>query len=73
MPLGHAHRSADGAREIAEAKLVEVSLVAIPAYEGSGLLAVRNAQSLDDLLAPFANRPDVNLSPMPHIGYRPRN
>jgi hypothetical protein len=27
-------------------------------------MAVRNAQSLDELLAPFANRPTVDLSPI---------
>lgn len=70
LPLGHSHRGPDGAREIAEAKLVEVSLVALPAYEGSGMLAVRNAQDLDALLAPFQNRPAVNLDPLPAFGYR---
>jgi HK97 family phage prohead protease len=70
LPLGHSHRGPDGAREVAEARLVEVSLVAVPAYEGGGMLAVRNAQDLDAILAPFRNRPDVNLDPLPIIGYR---
>lgn len=69
VPLVH-RRGADGAREVAEAKLVEVSLVALPAYESSGLLAVRSAQNLDELLAPFRARPDVNLAPLPPFGYR---
>jgi hypothetical protein len=34
-------RAADGAREIVEAALLEVSLVTIPAYEGAAVLAVR--------------------------------
>jgi uncharacterized protein len=67
-----ANRGRDGVREVAEAKLVEVSAVGLPAYEGAGLLAVREAQNLDELLAPFANRPPVNLAPLPPIGYRPR-
>jgi HK97 family phage prohead protease len=36
-------RAADGAAEIVEAMLVEVSLVAIGAYEGARVLAVRGA------------------------------
>lgn len=63
------HRGADGAREIREAKLVEVSAVGVPAYEGAGILAVREAQDLDAMLAPFRARPDVNLAPIPRIGY----
>jgi Escherichia/Staphylococcus phage prohead protease len=65
-------RGDDGAREIIEAALGEVSMVGLPAYEGAGVLAVRNAQSLDQLLAPFLNRPEVNLDPIPPIGYCPR-
>jgi uncharacterized protein len=56
-------------REIVEARLVEVSMVALPAYAGAAMLAVRNAQNLDDLLAPFRNRPEVNLEPLPAIVY----
>jgi Escherichia/Staphylococcus phage prohead protease len=71
LPIDHA-RTADGVREIREAKLVEVSMIGVPAYEGAGLLAVRGAQDLDAMLAPFRARPDVNLDPIPPIGYRSR-
>ena len=71
LPLDHL-RGDDGAREVVEGKLVEVSTVGIPAYEGSGMLAVRNAQDMDALLAPFLNRPAVDLSPLPPMLYRPR-
>jgi HK97 family phage prohead protease len=70
VPL-NASRGADGVREITEAKLVEVSLVAVPAYDGA-LVAVRNAQDLDELLAPFRARPDVNLDPIAPLAYRRR-
>jgi HK97 family phage prohead protease len=65
-------RGADGALEILEAKLGEVSMVALPAYQGAAMLSVRNAENLSELLAPFANRPTVNLDPIPPILYRPR-
>jgi HK97 family phage prohead protease len=58
-------RGADGALEITEAILREVSLVVVGAYDGARVLAVRSAQSLDDLLAPFRNPPAVDLSPYP--------
>ena len=57
------HRDGDGAREIREAKLLEVSAVGMPAYESAGMLA-RDATNPTDWLAPFLNRPDVNLSPI---------
>jgi len=63
-------RGDDGVKEVREAKLVEVSTVGIPAYEGAALLAVRNAQDLAAVLAPFRNRPAVDLSPIPPIKYR---
>ena len=63
-------RGPDGALEIHEAKLGEVSMVALPAYAGAAMLSVRNAQDLSELLAPFANRPQVNLDPIPPILYR---
>jgi HK97 family phage prohead protease len=55
-------RDGDGVNVIVEAKLGEVSMVALPAYEGAAMLSVRNAQNLDDLLKPFVNRPHVDLS-----------
>ena len=58
-------RGSDGVREVREARLLEVSLVVIGAYEGAKVLAVRNAQDLDKLLAPFQNPPHVDLSPIP--------
>lgn len=67
-----AQRATDGVREIREARLVEVSMIGVPAYEGAGLVAVRSAQDLDALLAPFRARPDVNLAPIPPIAYRPK-
>lgn len=60
----------EGVREIREGKLEEVSAVGLPAYEGAGLLAVRNAQNLDEMLAPFRNPPVVNLEPVPPLLYR---
>lgn len=64
-------RGADGVGEVTEGKLVEASVVGHPAYEGAGSLAVRSAQDLDALLAPFrAPRPDVNLSPLPPMRYK---
>ena len=63
-----ATRGDDGAREIREAKLVEVSVVGHPAYDGAGILAVRRAQLIqEDLLAPFLNPPVVNLEPIPRL------
>jgi HK97 family phage prohead protease len=58
-------RGADGVREIREARLLEVSLVVIPAYESARVVAVRHAQSLETLMQPFTNPPAVNLSPFP--------
>jgi HK97 family phage prohead protease len=57
-------RGEGGVQQVVEARLVEVSMVGIPAYEGAGMIAVRNAQDLTVLLAPFTNRPDVNLTPI---------
>jgi len=70
IPLGRT-RGRDGVSEITEAKLIEVSAVAVPAYEGA-VLAVRDAQDLDTMLAPFRARPDVNLEPIPPLVYRSR-
>ena len=60
-------RGRDGVLEIREAKLAEVSLCLIGAYDGSRVLAVRNAQTVEELLKPFANPPTIDLSPMPPI------
>lgn len=65
-------RASDGARDVLEAKLVEVSLVGIGAYDGAELLSVRTAQNLDELLAPFRNPPAVDLSPIPPIVFAQR-
>ena len=65
-------RNSAGIREVREAKLVEVSLVGIPAYEGAAVLSVRSAQDLDQLLAPFQNIPKWDLDPLPPIRYRGR-
>jgi HK97 family phage prohead protease len=59
-----AKRAPDGVLEVREAKLMEVSVLLIGAYEGSRVLAVRSAQSVEDLLAPFRNPPHVDLSPV---------
>lgn len=50
-----ATRGTDGVREIREARLIEVSMVAIPAYQGAAMLAVRSATTTHDLLTPFLN------------------
>jgi len=71
LPLGRT-RGRDGVSEITEAKLIEVSAVAVPAYEGAALLAVRSAQDLDAMLAPFLAPPAVNLEPIPPLVYRSR-
>jgi uncharacterized protein len=65
-------RTPAGVREVREAKLVEVSLVGIPAYEGAAVLSVRSAQDLDQLLAPFQNIPKWDLDPLPPVRYRGR-
>jgi hypothetical protein len=57
-------RGEGGVQHVIEARLVEVSMVGIPAYEGAAMIAVRNAQDLTSILAPFAARPDVNLAPI---------
>lgn len=59
-------RGRDGVREIREAALGEVSLVGVPSYDGARVLAVR-AADLGAVLAPFANRPVVDLSPIPAV------
>ena len=59
-------RGADGVREVREARLMEVSLVGVPAYESARVVAVRR-RTIDEWLVPFINRPDVNLSPTPAV------
>jgi len=54
----------DGVIEIREAKLMEVSVLLIGAYDGSRVLAVRSAQKIEDMLAPFRNAPTVDLTPV---------
>ena len=60
-------RGADGVREVREAKLMEVSAVGMPAYSGAELIAVRRARQLEEALAPFANPPAVNLTPIRQV------
>ena len=58
MPVQH-RRGRDGVREVVEARLLEVSLVPIPAYEGARVLAVREAAAGVEF-PPL----DVDLSPI---------
>lgn len=56
-------RGADGAREIMEARLQEVSLVPMGAYDGARVLAFRTpARGFKLELSPM---PEVNLTPLP--------
>lgn len=57
-------RGSDGAMEVREARLVEVSLVIAGAYDGATVLAARMATQLDQLLAPFENPPEL---PIPFV------
>jgi HK97 family phage prohead protease len=65
-------RARDGATEILEAKLHEVSLVSVGAYAGAGVTEVRTADEiradLERQLAPFRNPPPIDLSPLPPFG-----
>jgi HK97 family phage prohead protease len=58
-------RGLDGVMEVREGKLMEVSVCLLGAYDGSRVLAVRNAQSVADMLKPFANPPQIDLTPLP--------
>lgn len=51
-------RARDGAVEVVEGSLVEVSLVALGAYDGARVLAVRTAYNLANFPAPI--RPDLS-------------
>ena len=53
-------RGADGAREIVEAALHEVSIAPLGAYEGAQVLAVRTMSTLDPM-------PVVDLTPLPPL------
>ena len=64
LPLARG-RGFDGVVEVREARLYEVSLVLIGAYDGAKVLATRQAR-LDALLAPFRNRPPrIDPTPLP--------
>jgi HK97 family phage prohead protease len=67
----HGVRGLDGAVEVTEAKLHEVSLVVVGAYAGAQVMAVRSADQvradLDALLVPFRNPPQVDMSPLPPL------
>jgi uncharacterized protein len=52
-------RGADGAREVVEAALHEVSLAPLAAYDGARVLAVRTPSAVD-----VAEMPPVNLEPI---------
>ena len=54
-------RAADGAREVIEAKLHEVSITPMGAYDGARVLAVRDTTDKRKTLDPM---PNVNLSPL---------
>lgn len=56
-------RGADGAREVVEAKLHEISLVPIGAYDGARVLATRAP------VVSVAAMPAVNLDPIPPVRY----
>lgn len=71
VPRNGMVRGADGVPEVHEGKLVEVSLVGIPAYESASVLAVRSAD-VSALMAPFENIPAWDLDPLPPFVYRPR-
>lgn len=60
-------RGGDGALEITEAALKEVSLVIVGAYDGARVLATRAAVPLPDLAAMFPPAPVVDLSPLPVV------
>lgn len=55
-------RAADGVREIVEAKLWEVSLAPLGAYDGARVLAVRTPTTID-----IPDMPTVNLEPLPNL------
>jgi uncharacterized protein len=56
-----AARASDGVMEVREARLFEVSLVLIGAYDGARVLAARQAEAVSEILAPFQNPPALPL------------
>ena len=66
-----AARGLDGAVEVTEGRLREVALVAVGAYAGAQVMAVRSAEEvradLDALLQPFLNPPRIDMSPLPPL------
>ena len=58
-------RGADGAREVLEAALHEVSIAPIGAYDGARVLAVRTP-TVNPTVPPM---PAVNLDPIPPVNY----
>jgi uncharacterized protein len=58
-------KGSDGVTEVVEARLFEVSAVAIGAYESADVLAVRDAADALDVMAAFGPVPSVDLSPIP--------
>jgi HK97 family phage prohead protease len=55
----------DGVREIREAHLLEVSLVALPAYAGAMVMSVRR---YDPALVTLPPRPDIDPDWVPRLG-----
>ena len=70
-PVRH-RRGSDGAVEVLEGRLHEVSLVSVGAYMGAQVMAVRSAEQIDAdlevMLAPFrVPMPEIDMSPLPPI------
>jgi hypothetical protein len=63
IPVRHA-RGDDGAREVVEAKLHEVSITPIGAYDGARVLAVRKPAEPVSTIPPLPPMPKVDLSPV---------
>jgi HK97 family phage prohead protease len=58
-------RGPDGAREVLEAALHEVSIAPVGAYDGARVLATRTPVSA--LVAPLPPMPEINLAPLPML------
>ena len=66
-----ARRGADGAREIVEAEIHEVSLLPLGAYDGARVLAVRSPSYGADEISAWLDAhpaPHVDLAPIPDLG-----